>query len=214
MDELAERQVSYEPKSIGSSAFVWQPAWFLLHLAAVYFVVKFVTTPLSGWAKGWLLPSIQAPTSSGDFEFLFSHIFLFSFGPALFLGIIASRFQHKIAQFVWLVPAGILAYKLLTFTGVATSVLYSTSPSVSAFHQYFGGDFQIPEYRDFHELFAIAASYPDMSRGMAQLTFTAPFYAGLAYSTAAWIGHRTKLVQRLSEKVQRWEPLRFGPKSQ
>jgi hypothetical protein len=213
MDDTTERQVSSQAKSIGNPAFVWQLPWFLLHLAAVYFVVKFVTLPLAGWVRGWLLPFLREPTSSGSFEFFFSHIFFFSFAPAFFLGTIASQFKHKTAQFVSLVPAGILAYKLLTFTAVATSVLQSQPPSVSAFHQYFGGDFHIPEYRDFHDLFEIAASYPDMARGMAQLSFTAPFYAGVAYSVAVWIGHRTKLSQTVSQRVERWEQSKFRPRS-
>jgi len=51
----------------------------------------------------------------------------------------------------------------------------------------FWGRVLIPEYRDWHDFWSIVASNPDMTRGMAQLSFTAPFYAGIGYSLAAWI---------------------------
>ena len=49
----------------------------------------------------------------------------------------------------------------------------------------------------------------DMMRGKAQLDFTAPFYAGIGYSVAAWVGRRTNLNQKDSEKVKNWEDSRF-----
>jgi len=211
MDDAAETQVSSQAKSTGEPTFFLRLSWFALHLAAVYFVVKFVSLPLAGWTRNWLLPLVQEPTSTGSFEFFFSPIFFFACAPAFCLGILASQFKHRAAHFVWLVPAGILAYKLLTFRAVAASVLQRPPASIPiAFHQYFGDDFHIPEYRDFHDLFQIAASSPDMARGMDQLTFTAPFYAGVAYSIAAWTGHRAKVTERVSRmdramgRVQVW----------
>lgn len=50
-----------------------------------------------------------------------------------------------------------------------------------------------------------------MMRGMAQMLYTAPFYAGIAYSIAAWIGRRTDLNRRLAAKVKLWEESRFKP---
>ena len=183
----------------------WQILWFVLHLAAVYALVKFFTPWLAGWTRGTLLPLLQHPTSSGRFEFLFSHILALSFIPAVLSGLINVRFRHKAAQFVWLVPAAILAYKLATFP--APSVLQNQFSA--AFHQYFGGGFVIPEFRNWHELFSIAGSNSDMTRGMAQLQFTAPFYAGVAYSLAAWIACRTELSRKVAEGVKKWEQSRF-----
>jgi hypothetical protein len=60
--------------------------WFALHLAAVYIIVIFATPWLAGWTRERLLPFLQYPTSSGPFEFLFSHILIFSFVPAFFSG--------------------------------------------------------------------------------------------------------------------------------
>jgi hypothetical protein len=61
----------------------WQLVRFLLHLAAVYAIAQYVAQ-LAGWTRLFLLPLLQLPTSSSSFQFLFSHIFVFSFVPALF----------------------------------------------------------------------------------------------------------------------------------
>lgn len=183
----------------------WQVLWFLLHLAVVYAITNFCTTWLAGWTRGTVLPLLQKPTSSSSFEFLFSHIFAFSFVPAFAVGLINARFKHRVAQFVWLVPTVVLAYKFLTFP--APSVFHSQFSA--AFHQYFGSGFLIPDPRDWHDFWTIVRSNPDMARGMSQLNFAAPVYAGIGYSVAAWIGRRTNLSQKVSETVKIWEDARF-----
>jgi hypothetical protein len=52
-----------------------------------------------------------------------------------------------------------------------------------------------------------------MLRGKAQLDVTAPFYAGIGYSAAAWLGRRTDLNRKVGEKVKTWEESKFGPQS-
>ncbi len=183
----------------------WEILWFLLHLAAVYVIVEFCTPWLAGWTRGTLLPFLGYPASSGRFEFLFSHILAFSFIPAFLAGLINVRFKHKAAQFVWLIPAAILAYKFATFP--SPSAFQSQFPA--AFHQFFGGAFAVPEYHNWEEFWSIASSH-DVTRGMVQLKFTAPFYAGVGYSTAACIGRRVDLHRKVAEKVTKWEESRFG----
>jgi hypothetical protein len=172
---------------------------------SVYSIVKICTPWLAGWTRGILLPLLQHPTPSGRFEYLDAHLFGFSFIPASLAGSVNARFRHKAAQFVWLVPAAIPAYKFATFA--APSVLQSQFSA--AFHQYFGGGFMIPEFRDWHDFWAIVGSNSDMTRGLAQLEFTAPFYAGVGCSVAAWIGRRTELNRKVAEKVKTWEESRF-----
>jgi len=205
MEDATEGQVLSQAGPAGNTAVGWQIRWFLLHVAAVYAIVKFCTPWLAGWTRGGLLPLLQRPTSSGSFEFLFSHIFAFSFIPAFAAGLINTRFKHQVAQLVWLVPTAILGYKFLTFP--AASVFQSQSSA--AFHQYFGGGLLIPEFRDWHAFAATVGSNSDMTRGMAQLRFTAPFYAGIGYSVAAWIGRRTELSRKVAEKLKAWEQSRF-----
>ena len=203
MEEATEGQGVPQDRPDRHSARGWQVLWFLVHLAAVYTIVKFVTPWLAGWTHGTLLPQLQHPTSSGRFEFFFSHILAFSFIPAFLSGLVNARFKHKAAQFVWLVPAAILAYKFAT--SPAPSVFQSQFSA--AFHQYFGGEFVIPEFHDFHDLFS-TGSNADVWRGVAQHQFTAPFYAGVAYSAAAWIGLRTELSRKVAERVKKWEQSR------
>jgi hypothetical protein len=186
----------------------WQILWFSFHVVIVYTIVEFCTPWLAGWTREGLLPLLQHPTSLGRFDFLFSHIFAFSFVPAFLCGFINARFKHGAAQFVWLVPAAILVYKFAIFR--APSAFQSQFPA--AFHQYFGGRFLIPEFHSWSDLRSVAGSY-DMKRGMAQLQFTAPFYAGVGYSFAAWIGHRTDLNRKAVEKLKRWEESRFEHRS-
>ena len=205
MEDATEGYVHSQEKPVGHVGVAWQILWFLLHLAAVYSIVKICTPWLAGWTRGILLPLLQHPTPSGRFEYLYSHVFGFSFIPASLAGLVNARFKHEAAQFVWLVPAAILAYKFATFA--ASSVLQSQFSA--AFHQYFGGGFMIPEFRDWHDFWAIVGSNSDMTRGLAQLEFTAPFYAGVGYSVAAWIGRRTELNRKVAEKVKTWEESRF-----
>jgi len=80
----------------------------------------------------------------------------------------------------------------------------------SAFHQYFGGGFLIPEYRSWQELWLITQSSPDMIRGMAQHTFTAPFYAALGYSVGAWLSRWTALHYFVNDKIKSFEQRKFG----
>jgi hypothetical protein len=138
-------------------------------------------------------------------HFSFSHIFAFSFIPAFLAGLINARFKHKAALLVWLIPTAILVYKLATFP--VPSVLQS-QPS-AAFHQYFGGGFHIPEFRDWRNLLAIASSNSDMTRGMAQFNYTAFFYAGIDYSLAAWVCLRANWDERLWRKIKEWENQKF-----
>jgi hypothetical protein len=112
-----------------------------------------------------------------------------------------ARFKHSVAQFVWLVPTVVLVYKFMTFP--SPSVLQNQFHL--AFHQYFGDGFLIPEFRNWHDFWTVVRTNPDMIREKTQLDFTAPFYAGIGYSLAAWIGHRTNLSQKVSEGVKNWE---------
>jgi hypothetical protein len=203
MEEVTREQVLPRVRPDPYRAGVWQIPWFLFHLAIVYFIAKFVTLWLAAWIGGTLLPLLQnrtllqPRTFSGRFEFLFSHMLAFSFIPAFLSSLVNTRLRHKTAQFVWLVPAVILAYKFASFS--APSVLQSQFSA--AFNHYFGGGFLIPDFHDWHEFFSILGSSSDMTRGMAQLQFTAPFYAGVGYSVAAWIARRLEL-SRVAEKVE------------
>ena len=190
---------------VGRDKGGWQVLYFVPHLAAIYAITTFCTSRLAIWTRVTLLPLLQEPTSSSNSEFLFSHILAFSFVPAFIVGLINARFKHRAARFVWLVPTVILSYKFLTFTPPS---LLQGQFSVS-FHQYFGGGFLVPEFRNWHDFWTTVGSNSDMKRGMAQLNYTAPFYAGIGYSVAAWIGQRTNVSVKVSGIVKKWEDSRF-----
>jgi hypothetical protein len=191
----------------------WQTVRFLLHLSAIYVVASYFPPHLAGWIRTSFLPLLEVPTSSSSFQFLFSHIFEFSFFPGLIAGLANAKFKHKAAQYVWLVPTIVLAYKFVTFPTPPRSVLDSASsvfPTFSAsFHQYFAGDFLIGEYRDWGDFWRMVASNPDMMRGMTQLRVTAPFYAAVGYCLAAWFTLRFDVLQKVVERAKSWEQSRF-----
>ena len=209
MEDASERPILAQERPVRPRGAGWQIFWFLFHLAVVYAIVNVCTPLLAQWTRDTLLPLLQHPSSSGRFEYLYSHLFVFSLIPGVVAGLVSARFRHKAAQFVWLLPAVILAYEFAMFP--SPSVLQSQRSA--AFHQYFGGGFTIPEFRNWHEFLSIAGLNSDMARGKAQTNFTAPAYAGIGYSLAAWIGLRTELNRKLAERVTTWEESRFGPQS-
>ena len=197
-----------------SPLVLWQVLWFCLHLAATNLVVHFFTPWLAGWVNRTLLPFLSYATSSDSYGLLFSHLFVFAFVPAFVAGLVNAKFKHKAAEFVWIVPAAVLVYELFAFQG-ASSVLDQNG--FSAFHYYFGSTFLLPDVHTYgwgsKAYWEAVRSSPDVGRALAQLKFTAPFYAGVAYSLASWIGIRTDLTRRVSGAVNRWEEQRFGEKS-
>lgn len=209
MDAAAKtslRETNSTPtKAYGSKVF-----WFVTHLGVVYLLVTWLTPWLAGWVRGSLLPVLGWPKSISQFQFLFSHLLVLSAVPAFLAGLANVRFRQNVVAYVWLVPTVILAYKFLTFPTVSVFQSHASS----AFHQYFGGGFLIPEYRNWQEFWSIATSNADLERGMAQLHITAPFYAGLSYSIAGWIGARIDLGRKVTTKVAEWETAKFGPRPQ
>jgi hypothetical protein len=182
--------------------------WFGVHLGAVYLIVHFCTPWLAGWVRWKVLPFLQQPTtSSSGTEFLFSHIFALSFFPALAAGMITSKWKHRSAEWVWVVPTSILFYKLLAFPSVA-SVL-GQNESWPAFHHYFGGGFLLPQTNNWKDFWTVVGSN-GAARLFDQLNFTAPFYAGIAYSMATCTAIRTDLTRKLSNALKDWEERRFG----
>lgn len=164
---------------------VWLlPLWFLVHLAVIYLSVDLLTTELAGWMNRTLFPFVHIPSSASSAELLFSHLFTFSFVPAFVLGFSAAKFEHRAAEFVWTVPAVILAYQLLTFSNTTSVLLQSASSP--ALHYYFAA---APAATDAHE-FIWRSNPAAIPQALSQFRYTAPFYAGVTYSLASWIGIR------------------------
>ncbi len=156
------------------------------HLAAVYAIVHTTTLWLAGLVHQTLLPMLQGrPPAVSLIQFEFSHLFAFSFFPAMIVAFAyAQWYPHRVSLFVWVVPLAILVYKFCVFPSPAFADHFA-----AAFHEYFEGGFLIGEFHSFKELFQLAAGV-DIQRGMQQLDFTAPFYAGVGYSFGAFLGMR------------------------
>ena len=137
MEDATEGAILAQERPVRHRGVGWQIFWFLFHLAVVYAIVNVCTPLLARWTRDTLLPLLQHPSSSGRFEYLYSHLFVFSFIPGFVAGLVNARFRHKAAQFVWLLPALILAYKFAMFP--SPSVLQGQLSA--AFHQYFAGGF-------------------------------------------------------------------------
>lgn len=190
---------SQEPRLYGIGC---EALRFALHQAAVYALTTFCI----GWFASWVwavLPFFSYARSGSSLQFFYSHLLIFSTVPAFLTGLLNARFRHRVAQFVWVLPATLLAYKLITFPEKASVFQKEGWP---ALHYYFGGGFLIGEWHSWRELFNIMLSgNPDIKRGSAQVRFTAPFYAGLAYSLATLLGLRARRIGTLLQAVRERE---------
>ena len=170
-----------------------------LHQVAVYVVTNFCTALLAGWIWS-VLPYFNLPRSGSSLQFLSNHLLILSVVPAFLTGLLNSRYRHSVAQFVWILPAIILAFKLMTFPEKASVFQSSAWP---AFHYYFGGKFLIGEFHSWREFYEIIFSpNPDIRRSLAQQRFTAPLYAGIAYSFAIWWGLRARRIGSILQAVR------------
>jgi len=197
-EEIGKSDQPFDWRHTRRDTLAWQGVWFIVHLVVVYALALYVTPQFSYWTRdlAWFL---TPATTSSRFEFLYSHLFAFSVVPALICGLLDARFGHNSGKYVWIVPTTLLAYRLMSFPTV-TSVLL---PHSSAFHHYFGSGFHIPEFHDWHEFWQVVVPNPDYQRGMAQLTFTAPFYTAIGYCTGMWISVRSGLAEVISYKFVR-----------
>jgi hypothetical protein len=185
----------------GRASVARQCLRYALHLAAVYVIARTTTLWLAGRVHDTVLPLVQhrAPAES-SFQFVFSHLLLFSVVPALVVGFVyAQWYSHRVALFVWIVPLAILLYKFFTFPATIFEDHF-----VVAFHEYFGSGFMIGEFHSYRELFALAGT-ADMRRGMEQLNFTAPLYAAISYSIGTYLGIRYH-VPKLTAALRKAKP--------
>lgn len=186
-----------------TNSVVWSPlVWFIVHLAAIYVSVNVFVPELARWVNRTVFPLLNIPSSASGLVFLYAHLFTFSFFSTFVLGLCAGKFKPRIAEFVWVVPAVILAYRLLTFSSSPSSVLVQRE-SLSALHYYFSSLFVTMNAGEY--VWNSSNPSPNfVPQLLAQLRYTAPFYAGIAYSLASWLRTRIKLNARVTEGVSRW----------
>jgi hypothetical protein len=183
----------------GHASFVRQLLRFALHTTAVYVLANFTSMWVAGRIYAAMPLILQHRPTDSPMQFAFSHLFLFSFSPALIVAFAYSQwYPHRVAQFVCIVPAAILAYMFCTFSTSAFESRFA-----AAYHEYFEGEFVIGTFNSFTELFRVASA-SEMQRALLQLRFTAPAYAGVGYSMGAWLGIRYEIPK----VTEAWRKLR------
>ena len=185
------------------SGLVWPGAGaigsFALHTtAAAICGIHFGPWLLSRWFV-WILPLVGISSDTPRADYWIQHLELVSVIPALVVGFVVSRYFEKLASWAWLLPTIILSYKLLTFSDPYTSVLASNP--LSRFSYYFVTEQSMPSFYNF----------PGTARFVAQITFVAPFFSGVAYSIGALM-MRLKLMEKIIRSFRTEpEPEVFGP---
>src|SRR5215831_17733469 len=115
-DEPDHKNLS-PPRLESTNSILKQSIRFLLHLIAVYLIATIAVPRLSGWIYGSVLPIAEIHTTSlSRIEFMFSHLAALSLIAGFLAGLVNARFRHRVAQYVWTIPTGILLYNLATFT--------------------------------------------------------------------------------------------------
>jgi hypothetical protein len=180
-DNLAHRTGLAWPAGITGIGF------FALHTtAAAICGIHFGPWLLGRW-YAWILPllgmSSHIPTGNDWLQ----HFELTSIVPAIVVGYLLSRYSGRLATYAWVLPTGILVYKLLTFTEPQASVL---APHSSMRWEYF---FVIQRRMP---TLALGFGGVDPIRVAEQIQVVAPFYAGLAYSAGA-IAETHDLLKRI-----------------
>ncbi len=153
---------------------------FVLHVGAVYLSARAFTPWIVSLFCNHLAPAFHIIIAGGNLQFYFKHLFWLTVIPALLVGYMNSKYRHAAALWVWLVPAILLLAKLATFQ--SSSVL-TGSGWREAFAYYFSSNWQIPTFPQ-----DLRFNVAGMRVFLSQVDYSAPFYAGMAYSVAALAG--------------------------
>jgi hypothetical protein len=178
-----------EPVAIEKKSSLGYIAGFMLHTYVAYTCALHLSAWLVFHWFGWIMPILHISTSLPATDWYLQHFELMTILPALVVGYVnVARFLpgtvrtfihedgHSIAPWVWILPTLVLLYRLLLeYHAPSASVLYS-SPMTGV--KYF---FDIAKVMPTRQTFL----FSDPIRVWAQMSVTAPFYAGVAYSVGA-----------------------------
>jgi hypothetical protein len=163
---------------------------FAAHTLSVYLCAVRLSPWLVGRWFAWIVPVIHVSPGAAAGSWYLWHLEWITIVPALAAGYVATRTISQVsAIWAWSIPAIVLSYKLLVFPA-SYSVLSGTL--MSPLRYYFDIQRVMPNRANFLSI--------DSARVLAQMTVTAPFYAGVAYSLGASIGR----LQRPFAVFKRW----------
>ncbi len=183
----SELKSSHRTGSDRGSGIVWL-GLFLINTLLVYACALHVSEMLVGRWFAWFAPIFNTPSNVAPADWYLQHLELVTiitafvggyidlgrFLPALVGRGIAARRPASAATWVWILPTAELLYKMLQFRA-PSSVLFGSS--MSAFKYFFDIQKVMPTFAN-----PLAS---DPIRVLAQMSVTAPFYAGVAYSLGA-----------------------------
>ena len=161
---------------------------FAMHTVTVYICAVRVSPWLVGRWFGWVMPLLRLSAVTPAADWYLRHLELISIVPGLVAGYLVARKPDSVATWAWGLPAAVLAYKMLQYQ--APSSVLSGTTLMSAFKYYFEIERVMPTMR--------YATPSDPVRVLSQMTVTAPFYAGVAYSLGGWLSKREFLTKLLS----------------
>lgn len=174
-------------------------ATFAVDTLVVYILALRVSGTLVSLWFAWVPRLLQISTIVRPGDWFMQHLELMTIGPALvagyidvgrivpaFLGgLIKERRTNPAAILAWMIPTSVLIYKMLQYRSPASVLAGNSMP---AFRYFFDIQRTMPT---FAQLLA-----GDPVRLAQQMTVTAPFYAGSAYSLGALI-HRYGILTKL-----------------
>jgi hypothetical protein len=191
----APERITIEKKS-----WLGYVAAFILHTYVAYTCA----THLSEWLVfhwfGWVVPIMHVFTRIPATDWYLQHFELMTIVPALLVGYLnVARFlpntirtfmhegHHSIATWAWIFPTLVLLYRMLEYHSPSSSVLYGSS--ITEVVRYFFDIVKVmPTWQN------LLAGDP--IRALAQMSVTAPFYAGVAYSLGA-LASKYQLLTKL-----------------
>jgi hypothetical protein len=173
---------------------------YTLDTVIVYVLALQVSETLVFRFFAWIAPLLQVSFVGSPADWYLQHLELVTVIPAFAAGYVnVGRFVPALfgkqindprpaysAVWAWTIPTLILVGRMLLYRDPTTSVLVGHHASV--FQYFFEIQQTMPTRRNFLAL--------DGARVLAQITFTAPFYAGLGYSLGA-VAAKYRVAQKL-----------------
>jgi hypothetical protein len=180
---------------------------FVLHTIVVYIFALQISPMLVGRWFAWIVPLLDIPTTTSSRNWYLQHLEVTTIVPAMAAGYtsfarflpatfgrrVGSRRSNSADTWAWVIPALVLFYKMLHYRG-HSSVMASMSVI-----EYF---FDTPDLR------FMQSNLPgDPVRIWAQVSISAPFCAGVAYSFAALAGKRNLLSELFTFESSEERPI-------
>jgi hypothetical protein len=189
---------SPEPVAIEKKSWLGYFAALMVHTYVAYSCAMHLSQWLVFHWFRWVMPILDVSTSTPAADWYLQHFELMTILPALVVGYVnVARFlphtirtfmhedHHSIATWAWIFPTLVLTYRMLEYHAPSSVLLGNSMTAVKYF-------FDIVKVSP--TLQNPLASDP--IRAWAQMSVTAPFYAGFSYSFGAFAS-RHKVVGKL-----------------